>query len=343
MFYSLRTNIPGLEAIEVVEGLNAARRRAFARILIGIFVSIAFIPLLSLIQGTNAGAVSVGTALCVQEVGSSSGVSVTTSGNDCIVQFTAVGSNTWTPPAKVTSVRALIVAGGGGGGSGSWAGGGGAGGVVHATTLAVTPGQSRAVNVGAGGIGGNGTSANPYTTCAANHPGRGVSGSNSSFQSDTATFTAVGGGGGGGYGWESRLDCANGKSGGSGGGSSEANYVPTRALTTQSATTASSGAVTVYGNNGGYSTITNGVQAGAGGGGAGAAGGDAIAFRRPGVGGDGVQFDITGSSLWYAGGGGGASCGSCGQSPNPAAGGSGVGGTGGADQAATGGVNLRGG
>ncbi|MFM2235905.1 MAG: hypothetical protein RL296_1564, partial [Actinomycetota bacterium] len=31
MFYSLRTNIPGLEAIEVVEGMNAVRRRAFVR------------------------------------------------------------------------------------------------------------------------------------------------------------------------------------------------------------------------------------------------------------------------------------------------------------------------
>ena len=31
MFYSLRTNIPGLEAIEVVEGLNAVRRRASVR------------------------------------------------------------------------------------------------------------------------------------------------------------------------------------------------------------------------------------------------------------------------------------------------------------------------
>jgi hypothetical protein len=31
LFYSLRTNIPGLEAIEVVEGMNAVRRRAFGR------------------------------------------------------------------------------------------------------------------------------------------------------------------------------------------------------------------------------------------------------------------------------------------------------------------------
>jgi len=31
LFYSLRTNIPGLEAIEVVEGMNAVRRRASGR------------------------------------------------------------------------------------------------------------------------------------------------------------------------------------------------------------------------------------------------------------------------------------------------------------------------
>jgi hypothetical protein len=31
LFYSLKTNIPGLEAIEVVEGMNAVRRRASVR------------------------------------------------------------------------------------------------------------------------------------------------------------------------------------------------------------------------------------------------------------------------------------------------------------------------
>ena len=259
-----------------------------------------------------------------------------------VESFTSTGTTSWTAPQGVTTVDVLVVAGGGGGGSGSWAGGGGAGGVVHATSLSVS--GTLSVTVGAGGAGGDGTVASANTTCAESHAGKGRNGSNSVFGS----LTAVGGGGGGGYGWDNRRTCHDGRNGGNGGGAGEGNTVPTRATSTQATSgTSTSGSIVAYGNSGGSTTITSGVQAGSGGGGAGAVGGDATGFRIPGNGGAGRQFDITGSQLWYAGGGGGASCGTCSggqvQAPNPAIGGSGVGGNGGNGGVGAAGMANRGG
>jgi len=101
------------------------------------------------------------------------------------VNFTTVGSHSWTVPAGVTSVDLLIVAGGGGGGR---YGGGGAGGLIYQTSYSVTPGASIPVTVGAGGIGSNTGQQQPSSK-----------GGNSSF----GTLTAIGGGGGGGYAQES--------------------------------------------------------------------------------------------------------------------------------------------
>jgi uncharacterized repeat protein (TIGR02543 family) len=309
--------------------------RHMARLLSVTLLVSSLVAVTDLLVGVpRAQAVSVGTAPCVQEVSSNSGVVVDriTSGSNtiCVVRFTTVGSRTWTPPTGVTTLRVLVIAGGGGGGSGGWAGGGGAGGIVHGTSVSVTPGEARTVVVGGGGAGGNGTIANANSTCLLSHPGRGVNGSNSSFQAASTTLTAIGGGGGGGYGWGNRADCANGKQGGSGGGAGEANYSVTRATSTQATSgTPSSGSITAYGNSGGSTTITNGVQAGSGGGGAGAVGGDATAYRRPGNGGNGVSFDITGSSVAYGGGGGGATCSNCNAVPSRTSGGTGGGGAGG--------------
>lgn len=76
------------------------------------------------------------------------------------VDFTSSG--TWTCPAGVYSAEFLVVgAGGGGGGTDcsvntrSAAGGGGGGGAVKYGTLAVTPGSTYTITVGAGGAGGN--------------------------------------------------------------------------------------------------------------------------------------------------------------------------------------------
>ena len=90
-----------------------------------------------------------------------------------IQQFTASG--TWTAPTGVTQVEYLVVAGGGGGGYNG--GGGGAGGFRTATGLAVTPGTSYTVTVGAGGTGGTSNSGSRTATA----------GGNSVFSSITST------------------------------------------------------------------------------------------------------------------------------------------------------------
>lgn len=98
------------------------------------------------------------------------------------VQFTSVGTTTWTPPTGVYSVEYLVVGGGGGAGNGydNAGGGGGGAGMVLAGNVAVTPGQSYTVTVGAGGAGG--------ADARTNNPGS--PGNNSVFGS----ITALGGG-----------------------------------------------------------------------------------------------------------------------------------------------------
>ena len=53
----------------------------------------------------------------------------------CEADFTTVGEATWTPPANVSTVEALIVGGGGSGGPIYGAGYGGGGGEVKVVTL----------------------------------------------------------------------------------------------------------------------------------------------------------------------------------------------------------------
>jgi uncharacterized repeat protein (TIGR02543 family) len=92
--------------------------------------------------------------------------STTASNGETILTFSTVGSCDWEVPAGVVSVRVLVVGAGGGGGGGgnansaegggSGGGGGGAGQVTHSISLAVTPGTSTTISVGAGGAGGAG-------------------------------------------------------------------------------------------------------------------------------------------------------------------------------------------
>jgi len=112
--------------------------------------------------------------------------------------------NIFTPPAGVTNVSVLVVAGGGGGGGRAGrGGGGGAGGYQYNSSFPVTN-QEYVVTVGVGGVGG--TVANGYI---------GGNGSNSVF----STISAIGGGGGGsGNGLGSLSLNNNGRDGGSGGG-----------------------------------------------------------------------------------------------------------------------------
>lgn len=128
----------------------------------------------------------------------------------------------------------------------------------------------------------------------------GSNGSNSVFD----IYTSIGGGGGG--------HSTVGSSGGSGGGGGSGN---------------SGGSGTVgQGNAGGTGFSSN---AGGGGGGAGAVGGNAASVAIAGNGGVGLSNSITGSSVFYAGGGGGSANGG-------GTGGSGGNGGGGAGSVGTG-------
>ena len=239
-------------------------------------------------------------------------------GTDEIVTFTG-GTGTWTPPAGVTSVQVLVV--GGGGGGGKFGGGGGAGGFLENSTFDVSGGP-QTVTVGAGGPGSS-------TRGIA-----GTSGGNSAF----GTLTADGGGGGGSrYGNNSG---ANGASGGSGGGGSASDDEGT----TTTGGTGTSG----QGSAGG--AVTGATWGSAGGGGAGEAGGSVAAGNssNAGSGGAGLSSTISGSTVWYAGGGGGATYSAGGSAGTGGNGGGGNGtkndnGAGGAGTANTGGGGGGGG
>ena len=213
------------------------------------------------------------------------------------------GTTTFAPVSTINNAQVLIVAGGGGGGSASGAGGGGAGGLRYLTGQTITNG-SYSIVVGAGG-GGGGSST-------------GASGSVGGASSAFGT-SAAGGGGGGGNGTGS-------SSGGSGGGAA-------------SFTTSGSAGTAGQGNAGGNGTGANDNGAG-GGGGAGGVGGNGGASTGGGAGGIGLAYSITGTSLFYAGGGGGGD----GAGDAIGTGGSGVGGNGGNNGTiATAGTNGRGG
>jgi hypothetical protein len=222
---------------------------------------------------------------------------------------TFTSSGTFTPKTS-GNVDYLVVGGGGGGGgiaasSGSSAGGG-AGGYRTGTGLSVTA-QSYSVTVGTGGAGG-----------AAGGNNNGTKGNDSVFNGITAT--------GGGYGGKTR-DSVGGD-GGSGGGGGYSD----------SSTKAGGNGNTPYtspsqGSNGGSGGVNYPYCAG-GGGGAGAVGSDANTPN----GGTGISSSISGSSVYYSGGGGGG----C-QGVAAGTGGTGGGGNGGQNGAGTTGTTNTGG
>jgi hypothetical protein len=223
----------------------------------------------------------------------------------------STASNSATPSANIT-MNFLVVAGGGGGNSDS-SGGGGAGGLRSTmnntgglgsleSTLEIAKGTNYTVTVGAGGAYAAAGVDSVFSTITSTGGGRG--GGNAS----APTYTAGAGGSGGGA---------------SGGGSSDAGGVRT--------------ASPVQGFDGGRANIASPYYPGGGGGGAGQtparpAGGGSDG----GTGGNGVTVSITGSSLYYAGGGGGFG-------NTSGTGGSGGGGTGGTTGSTNGTANLGGG
>jgi hypothetical protein len=178
-----------------------------------------------------------------------------------------IGNNNWQTIASTAySVDYLIAAGGGGGGGNNSGAGGGAGGLITSSGLSVTPGTSYAVTIGAGG-----------TSTPTN-------GTNSSFGGQTAI--------GGGLGASNSSGPQSPGSGGSGGG---ANY-----------NGGGGGLGTAgQGNNGGSAVTGASNYPGSGGGGAGAVGSNASGSVA-GAGGIGLASTISGSSVYYAGGGGGS-------------------------------------
>ena len=148
-----------------------------------------------------ASALTVGSGNCIQNVGSTAGITVSTYSDRCVVKFTSTTPTTWTVPRGVSKIWLLVVGGGGGGGSDE-GGGGGGGGYIETQTFLVAPTSTISLAVGTGGTGASDTSQLA-----------GGDGGDSTF----ATLTAVGGGGAG-----SAINASStlkdGRIGGSGGG-----------------------------------------------------------------------------------------------------------------------------
>lgn len=217
---------------------------------------------------------------------------------------TFASDGAFTVNSAISSVEVLVVAGGGGGGV-DRAGAGGAGGLIYDNSYSVTP-QAYTITVGGGGLG---TAANV----------RGVNGGNSVFDS----LIAIGGGGGGTGNGQTGV---NGGSGGGGGNSGAVNPC------------AGGLATSGQGNNGGLGIYVGPNYGAGGGGGAGGSGSNGTATSS-GNGGVGLEYSISGSPVYYAGGGGAGSYGG----GIDGIGGLGGGGNGGRTSAGAGAPNTGGG
>ena len=192
----------------------------------------------------------------------------------------------FTPPADVNEVDALVVGGGGPGGYYA-GGGGGGGGLIYTNEMRVTGGATYTVTVGAGG---------EHATSAAAY---GTNGGDSSIVGTDVSVTAVGGGAGGNGRQNNQTATNAGAAGGSGGGATWKD--------------SSGGAGTTgQGNAGGTVQIGQKEESvrnhAGGGGGAAKAGAPAVGVtgaQSSGSGGDGLQIAISGVNVYYAGGGGG--------------------------------------
>jgi len=201
------------------------------------------------------------------------------------VAFTTPGTHNWTVPAGVTSISVVAVGGGGGGlghmGSGD-AGGGAGGGLAYANDIAVTPGETIVVVVGAGGA----------AKWATSSDAKGNDGGLSKIvQSGSDVFGA---GGGKGNSRDGTVNVAGGSpfggyDGGGTGGTSGGNN--------NNLTTGGGGAGGYSGNGGAGGTPANAGASGSGGGGGGGGGSN----NRGSGGGGGVGIYGQGSS--GAGGG----------------------------------------
>lgn len=200
--------------------------------------------------------------------------------------FDTPGSYTWVCPANVTSVNVVCIGAGGSGGAAYYAGGGGGGGGLGwKNNIAVTPGQSYTVVVGAGGI---------AVTAASG--GQGTDGGDSYFIS-TSIVAGLGGKAGVGTSDNSNV-VRNGGLGGSfvgdGGG------IGGTGGASSGDTAGGGGGAAGYSGNGG----NGGWTAGAGGGAAGGANGGSNSSNGAAQSGGGVGVSGQGDSGTVAGSGG---------------------------------------
>ena len=224
---------------------------------------------------------------------------VTTDGDYKVYKWTDTGSTGSFVPNIAGSYEYLVVAGGGAGGRENYSfgtgGGGGAGGLLanNAYNLSLSAGVTYTITVGAGG--------------AAQTPSSGYKGNNGANSSITGSglsaITAIGGGGGGGGTNSGNNTGGDGGSGGGAGGNSSPSYGGGNGAV-RGEGTGGQGYRGGWGNRLGSPTR----HYAGGGGGAGEEGGidNSTVGTDTILGGDGLQNDITGTNVWYAGGGGGA-------------------------------------
>ena len=211
-------------------------------------------------------------------------------------------------PTYVLQNTYLVVGGGGPGGSGL-AGGGGAGGYrtnFNTSTISMVAGVTYTLTVGAGGAG------------SPANQSQGANGVNSSLIGGAISISSTGGGSGGYY---ANQAAQSGGSGGGGGGTGNLDQYSSGASGNAGAYSPSEGNSGGRGNYWGSSK-----HLGGGGGGAGGAGSDTPNNTIGGQGGLGASNSITGTAVFYAGGGGG--CGRNSASSAGGLGGSGIGGRG---------------
>ena len=217
---------------------------------------------------------------------------------DVITTFNSSGTLTTAP--YTTEIEYLVVAGGGGGGGIAYGGGGGAGGFLTGTGNPVLGGSPYPITVGAGGgAGGDGTD--------------GAKGSNSVLGTPSPITSE-----GGGFGTQSNgyINALSGGPGGSGGGAGPSQYGQPNYPGSFGTGVPGQGYPGGAQNTPNYPA--NWRSAGSGGGGAGAVGGyggrgiiPPSSIPPGGNGGVGLESTITGSPVFYAGGGaGGAYAGS---------------------------------
>ena len=153
-------------------------------------------------QPANAAFQTAGDGSCIQDVNTTTGVTVTVVGGDCVVTFTAptnaTTTNTWVVPSNGNNFQILVVGGGGGGGADGGNGGGGGELRYSSASPSWIPAAGTELSIQVGGGGGLGATGAASTVA----------------WGGTTRYQANPGAGGGG--WQSTTVPAGG-SGGSGG------------------------------------------------------------------------------------------------------------------------------